>query len=209
MVVENSGKIYRFKLEHNLGFGFAEVYDFTDLSIFDGRVVYVFNRLDKEEKPSYTFSEIRNTGIAIGPIRLNKFPNVRGLHAWKFLLRATDLLMNEIPVTKSLQGLVWKEDDWNNFKKKWYSSNFDIKKELPTYVDYEKVRHLETTILHTPVDVVTKFTMKVILDSNEKVSDYYNLSENENRFPFIQLINTYYPLVKTKKLLNQLALNRK
>ena len=35
MIKENSGKIYRFRLDHNLGYGFAEVYDFTDHSEFD------------------------------------------------------------------------------------------------------------------------------------------------------------------------------
>ena len=51
MTAENSGKVYRFKLDYNLGLGFAEVYDFTDLSMFDGRDVYVYNRHDEEAIP--------------------------------------------------------------------------------------------------------------------------------------------------------------
>ncbi len=59
MVAENSGKIYRFKLDHDLGFGFAEVYDFTDeLSMLDGRIVYVYDKCDKEEKLNYELVEI-------------------------------------------------------------------------------------------------------------------------------------------------------
>ena len=54
MITENSGKIYRFKLDHDLGFGFAEVYDFTDHSMFDGRLVYVYDKIDKIKKgPSF------------------------------------------------------------------------------------------------------------------------------------------------------------
>src|SRR5690242_13548540 len=103
MIIENSGKIYRFKLDHNLGFGFAEVYDFTDeLSMLDGRLVYVFNKHDKEPKPTYDLSEIRKTGIALGPIRLHTFPNTRGLHAWKFILQTDKLLLSELPETKEL-----------------------------------------------------------------------------------------------------------
>ena len=65
MIVENSGNIYRFKLDHDLGFGFAEVYDFTDeLSMLDGRIVYVYVKHDKEEKAKYELSEIRKTGIS-------------------------------------------------------------------------------------------------------------------------------------------------
>jgi hypothetical protein len=206
MIAENSGKIYRFKLDHALGFGFAEVYDFTDLSMFDGRIIYVYHKHDREAKASYDVEEIQNTGIALGPIRLNQFPNIRGLHAWKFLFQTQHLLIHELPETKELQGLHWKEDNWDNFKEKWYSSDYDIKKELPTYVDYEKVRHLETRVLNSTTGVVKKFTMKVILDRGEKVSDYYDLIDIGNKFMFVALVNTYYPLETTVEFLKQLPI---
>lgn len=202
MIKENSGKIYRFNLEHDLGFGFAEVYDFTDLSMFDGRIVYVYNRLDKDEKASYELSEIRNTGIALGPIRLHKFPNIRGLHSWRFLFQTNNLLITELPETKELIGLEWTDDNWNNFNK-WYNSNYE-KKEHPTFIDYEKIRHLETRIINPPLAVVKKFTMKNVLDNKKKFSDYYDLSERGNKNLFVQMINTYYPLEKTKELLKLL-----
>jgi hypothetical protein len=203
MIAENSGKIYRFKLEHGLGFGFAEVYDFTDHSIFDGRLVYVFNRLDIDEKTNYNFSEIRKTGVALGPIRLYKFPNTRGLHSWKFLLKADDLLITELPETKELQAFQKLYDNWDDFKGQWYVSNY-AKKQERVYVDYEKVRHLETRIINSPLYVMKEFTMKVILDKNEKVSHYYDLSELGNQNIFVYLINTYYPLTKTTEYLKQL-----
>jgi len=203
MITENSGKVYRFKLDHNLGFGFAEVYDFTDYSTFDGRVVYVFNRLDKEEKSGYDILEIGKTGIAIGPIRLHKFPNTRGVHAWKFILKNENFLITELPETKELQALRSNDDNWNNFKLKWYNSNYD-KQKLPDYVDYAEVRHLETRIINPPSGVVTKFTMKVIIDNNEQVSKYYDLSDLGTKNMFVQMINTYYPLIRTKELLKQL-----
>jgi len=202
MIVENSGKVYRFKLEHDLGYGFAEIYDFTDYSMFDGRLVYVYNRLDIDERPEYNIIDIRKSGIALGPIRLYKFPAARGLHSWKYLFTADELLTTEIPVTKELQSMHSKEDNWANFKW-WYYSNQD-KKQLPTYVDYEKVRHLETRIINAPSGVVRESTMKVILDRKENVSDYYDLSQQSNKNLFVYLINTYYPLSKTKQFLKQL-----
>jgi hypothetical protein len=203
MIAENSGKIYRFKLDQNLGFGFAEIYDFTDDSMFDGRIVYVFNRSDKGEELNYELSEIRESGIALGPIRLHKFPNTRGLHSWKFILQTKDLLIHDLPETKELQGLHWLDNNWDNFKGKWYNSNYD-KKGLPIYVDYDQLRHLETRIVNPPSGVVTKFTMKVILDKKEKVSDYYNLSELGTKNMFVQMVNTYFSLAKTKVFLKQL-----
>ena len=206
MITDNSGKIYRFKLDHDLGFGFAEVYDFTDeLSMLDGRLVYVYNRYDKEEKPAYELSEIRKEGVALGPIRLHKFPNTRGLHSWKYLFKTDKFLIEQLPDTKELQGLHWKHDNWDNFKKQWYNSNYDMR-QLPTYVDYEKVRYLETRIINSPTGVATKFTMKVLLDNKESVSDYYDLSELGNKNMFVQMVNTYYPLKKTKEFLRQLPL---
>jgi hypothetical protein len=203
MIKENSGKIYRFKLEHNFGYGFAEVYDFTDHSMFDGRIVYAYNRCDKEQKSNYEFSEIRKAGIALGPIRLYKFPNVRGLGAWKFLLKTNDLLINEIPTTKNLRGMLEKDNNWDNLSD-WYDSDFDIRTEMPKFVPYKKVRYLETRILNGPSGIEKKLTMKVILDSKMKVSDYYDLNNLGDKNMFVQMINTYYPLTKTKEFLKQL-----
>jgi len=202
MIKENSGKIYRFKLDHDLGYGFAEVYDFTDHSMFDGRIVYVYNRRDKKDEINYVLSEIKETGIALGPIRLYKFPAARGLNSWKYLFKSDELIITELPETKELHGLSFKDDNWNNFKT-WYKSNRDFKKPL-VYIDYEKVRHLETRIINAPSGVAKEFTMKVILDNKEKVSDYYDLSELGNKNLFVYLINTYYPLDKTKIYLKQI-----
>ncbi len=202
MIKENSGKVYRFKLDHDLGFGFAEVYDFTDHSMFDGRIVYVYNRHNKTEQKGYIFSDIRATGIALGPIRLNKFPNTRGLHSWKYLFQTKDLMIDSFPETKELRGLESKDDNWDNIGD-WYSSNYDPK-QMPTFVPYKSVRHLETRIINSPSGVATKLTMKIILDNGQKVTDFYDLNNLGDKNMFVQMINTYYPLSKTKLFLKQL-----
>lgn len=202
MIKENSGKIYRFKLDHNLGYGFAEVYDFTDHSLFDGLIVYVYSRYDPIDERSYNLADIKVTGIALGPIRLYKFPNTRGLHAWKYLFQTDELLISSIPETKELRGLYTKDNNWNNLGD-WYNSHYDSRK-LPDFVSYEKVRYLETRIVHASTGVATKFTMKVLLDNGKNVSDYYDLNDLGNSNMFVQMINTYYPLSKTKDYLNQM-----
>ena len=201
MIKDNSGKIYRFKLDHDLGYGFAEVYDFTDQSMFDGRIVYVYNRHDKKDEKNYILSGIKETGIALGPIRLYKFPAARGLHSWKYLFQSHELIIAEIPETKELHGLEFKDNNWSNFKT-WYKSGRDFNAPL-VYIDYEEIRYLETRIINAPSGIVKEFTMKVILDNNQKVSNYYDLSELENKNLFVYLINTYYPLDKTKRFLKQ------
>lgn len=206
MIRENSGKIYRFKLDHALGYGFAEVYDFTDHSKFDGLVVYVYNRHDKTEQKAYSYPGIARAGMALGPIRLYKYPNTRGLHSWKFLFQTDTLMIDSLPETKELRGLESKDDNWDNLGD-WYSSNYDPD-QMPVFVPYEKVRHLESRIVNSPAGVATKFTMKLLLDSEGKVADYYDLADLAYRNMFVQLINTYYPLKKTKLFLKQLPVAR-
>lgn len=203
MIAENSGKCYRFKLEHDLGYGFAEIYDCTDeSSMFDGRLVYVFNKLHTKDKKEFNISEIRSSGIALGPIRLYKTPAARGLHSWKFIFKTDDLLITKIPMTKEHHSAGFKDDNWANLNI-WYKSGRDFKNDI-VYVDYEEVRHLETRIISSPSGVAREFTMKVILDRNENVSDYYDLSDVGNKNLFSYLINTYYPLKATKKYIKQI-----
>jgi hypothetical protein len=101
-----------------------------------------------------------------------------------------------------LRGLHHKNDNWAELAD-WYQAPYDLMK-LPNYVLYEEVRYLETRILNGPGRVVKKFTMKALLDSGKKVSDYYSLKELGTKNMYVQLINTYYPLEQTKQFLMDL-----
>ncbi len=202
MIKENSGKIYRFKLDHNFGFGFAEIYDFTDFSEFDGRIIYTFNRIDKDEKADYDLKRITESGISLGPIRCVSFPGTRGKYATKYIGQRTDLIINEIPVTKEFQGLLINKNNWNNLKK-WYRSD-KFEQLNSKFVNYNELRNLETRVLSSIVGISTKLTMKKIIDENKKVSDFYDLSQMGNLNLFVQLINTYYPIEITEKLLTEI-----
>jgi hypothetical protein len=202
VIKENSGKIYRFKLDHNFGFGFAEIYDFTNFSEFDGRIIYTFNRIDKDEKSEYNLKEITESGVSLGPIRSVSFPKTRGKYATKYIGQRTDLIINKIPVTKEFHGLLINENNWNNLKK-WYCSD-KFEKLHSNFVNYNELRNLETRILSSIVGIATKLTMKNIIDENKKVSDFYDLSQIGNLNSFVQLINTYYPIEKTEKLLTEI-----
>ena len=125
MIKENSGKIYRFKLDHNQGYGFAEIYDFTDLYEFDGRIIYVYNLIEDKPKPKYDLDIIYKSGISIGPIRLMSFPGTRGKYASKYIGQRNDLLINEIPETKELNGIIIEKSNWNDFDKWYRSDNFE------------------------------------------------------------------------------------
>ena len=97
MIPDNSGKIYRFAMDHELGYGFAEVYDFTDDSPFDGRYVYVYDRVEEVIRKDYDIADIRSSNIAPEPITLYKFPNVKGIRSWKYLFQTSDFLITTRP----------------------------------------------------------------------------------------------------------------
>tara|TARA_R110000868_G_C10575404_1_gene738131 strand:- start:50 stop:664 length:615 start_codon:yes stop_codon:yes gene_type:complete len=202
VITENSGKIYRFKLDHNFGFGFAEIYDFTDISEFDGKIIYTFNRIDSEEKSDYDLKKITESGISFGPIRTVSFPGTRGKYATKYIGQRTDLMINEIPVTKEYHGLLINENNWDNLTKWYFSDKFE--KLHSNFVNYSELRNLETRILSSIVGIATKLTMKKIIDENKKVSDFYDLRQMGNLNLFVQLINTYYPIELTEKLLTEI-----
>jgi hypothetical protein len=201
MKKENSGKVYRFKLDHDLGFGFAEVYDFTELAS-DGLIVYVYNRHDVDSRHLYIHSEIKRKGIALGPLRLYRRPNVRGLYAWKYLFQIQEFLIEEIPPSKEFQG-VHPGTNWDASGKRWYRSDYDNRK-LPDYVEHSEIRDLETRIWNATPGIVKKFTMKVLLDKNLDVREYYDLQELGNLNMFVQLVNTYYSTEKARIYLKQL-----
>lgn len=202
MVSENSGKIYRFAMDHGFGFAFAEVYDFTDYSPFEGRYTYVFNKIDLVAGRVYNISNIRSSGIALGPIAFYKFPNVRGIGAWKLIGQTKDFLLTERPPSKELRGMHHVNDNWDELGD-WYRAPYDFNK-LPEYGPYELVRNLETRILNGPGSVVMKLTMKTILDGGKKVSDYYDLTQLGTKNMYVQLINTYYSLERAKTFLKDI-----
>jgi hypothetical protein len=205
MIEENSGVFFLFKLDFNLGFGFAEAYDFTDYHSADGNIVFVYNRIDRDIKKSYKVEEITSSGIALGPMRMFKYPNSRGIGAWKYLFKHNIFILKEPNITKEAQDLTPLTYDWNSLKR-WHKSNWNSK-EQPEYVTYSEVRFLETGILNSGSGVVKKSTMKKLIDTGEDVAKYYDLSELGNRNMFLQLINTYYPLEKTLKLIELIPLN--
>ena len=208
MILKNSGKLFQFKLEHDLGYGFAEQYDFSDRSTFDGLSAYVYNLVVKTPKEKYTLEEFRNSGIALGPITLWKYPNVRGTGAWKFLFQTDDLLITKEPPYKSLRALIVKDNNWDNLNP-WFKYSNETNFESLDFVPYKEIRGLEQRVMHLPTRMVTKFTMKNLIDKGMQVSEYYDLANEANKFTFLELINTYYPLTKTKLLLTDIPVAKK
>jgi len=206
MIRENSGKFFRFKLDFGLGYGFAEVYDFSDEYPVDGNIVFVYKRIDEEIKKNYNSSEITSSGIGLGPITLAGHPNSRGVGAWKYLFKSDTFLIEERPITKDAQDLNPLIYNWDTLKQ-WHKSDWDTKRG-PIYVRHNDVRSLETRIINSTSGVVKKTTMKKIIDEDKNLVKYYDLSELGNRNMFLQLINTYYSADKTEGLIGLISIDQ-
>ena len=204
MIKDNSGKFFRFKLDFGFGFGFGEVYDFTDIHSADGTKVFVYNRIDSDAKKSYNLTDITNSGINLGPISLYRYPNSRGIGAWKYLLKSDNHIIEDTPITKESPQLTPWTYDWSMVQN-WYKSDRDPVKKSE-FLPYEQVRHLETRILNSNSSIVKKATMKLLIDNDRNVAEYYDLFDIGNANMFVQLVNTYYSTEKCRKLIQLVTL---
>jgi hypothetical protein len=158
MIIENSGKIYEFKLEHDLGYGYCQYNDFTDISKFEGKLISVFNLIRKDNESIPTIKTKIDSPVLFGPHPLLKAPNSRGKAAWKYVGQV---------ITASIPEIVFKRVRDHHIKKDWnkligwhYYKNF---KESGPDCNYEEVRHLELPVLYGMKTVETRTTMQLLL----------------------------------------------
>ena len=202
MKASNSGLIYAFPLDHGLGYGFAELYDFTDESVFDGRFVFVYNLISEAKPSAFDIDLLRKSGVALGPIVLFSFPGTRGKGAWRLLGKIEgDFFLNQWPVAKDLRGVDNKYPNWNKYDR-WHLRGPG--QDPLTYFPYDEIRRYETMMLNSTTSVVQKFSMKQVIDSGKNVADFYDLSDWAVLNAYKQLLNTYYPEKVVERLTSEL-----
>ena len=185
----NKSKIYRLQLNHNCGEMFAILDDFTHVSEFDGRIVSVFQTLEKLHLSKQSRSSSRYS--LLGPFFLFKMPSKRKDKNWEFIENSTEIY-SSIPPTKTTNYITIGNPNWNMIPQ-WlvngdeYDSSGNVK-----FVNYSAVRSLETRILQTPNGVCIKATMLQLLKSGKDVWEYYDIGELGNRNLFEELVNTYF-----------------
>jgi len=200
MNTEYSGNIYSIKLNFDLGYVYAELLDYSDVQEFDGILVQIYSyNVINQPKNIDDIEVIKSKGILFGPVPINKYPNIKGKYAWKYIGK-TNNYSKESLWFKNLRGLINEDDNWNNlkpwFKSKAFSNDSDY-----IECDYKEVRRLETLILNHSEMVKIKVTMLYLITKGENVEDFYDLNKIGNRNMYLQLINTYFDVTKTEKLL--------
>ncbi len=201
---QKSGIIFRFSLEFDMGFGYAEQDDFSDVYTFDGILILVYKLIDKEIVDR-SAEEIKQSGVLFGPVPIFRYPPPRGKNKWKPIHQTTDFLIKVWPVFKMYQGNDGKNKDWSKLLPKWRITDRSDSTSDLVFKDYETLRHIETTILNAAEGVAIKITMMKIIEEGKKVSDFYDLRLVGDRNMYLQLVNTYYDRETAETLLEDIG----
>jgi len=203
MNTENSGKLYILPLDYEFGYVYAELLDYSDTQSFDGILVRIY-ALDcdaSKKVGEYPIEDIVSSNVIFGPVPINKYPNVKGKNAWKYIGKNVNYTRNSL-FFKRLRGLLFKSKNWEDletwFKFEWDNDDFEA-----IQCTYDEVRNLETTILNHLDGIKVMVTMMKIIEKGEKVKDYYNLLELGMINLYIRLVNTYYSKEESKELLKE------
>lgn len=189
MVKENSGKIYFMPLAFDLGFALCKLFDYTDTAPFDGALVSVLQRQFNSAEEIPSIDEIDKLEILFGLLPLNKYPNIKGKGAWKYIGQ-TMHLTKEKPVFKGTVERValHRAIDWATVNE-WYKIDINGKQK---FSDYESVRRFETRVLYDMNSIEMRATMHFLLLNGKKVENYYDLTIEQNRNLYLQMINTSF-----------------
>lgn len=183
------------------GFAYAQVIDFTDLSTFDGRLVYVYDVNETLYINSEDIEKISSCSIQFGPGCLFDFPATRGKYAWKYLGETDNVITEEWPLFKDCQGSLLNKD-WSQYGM-WFIHGGPDKEVRSAYIDdYETVRRMETTILQTHHGIPIKITMMHLINKDRDVSECYDMTDATNRNMYVQIVNTYYSKERATDLLS-------
>ena len=199
MIEENSGKIYQFKLEHNFGFAYCELTDFTDITKFSGKLVSVFSFIESKVHANPDIEQIVHSPLLFGPHPLLKFPNIKGKGAWKFIGKLKKI---------SIPNIIFKDvrdnhtnKDWTKLKGWHRVKDFEV---VGEDCDYEEVRNLELPVLYGMKEIEMRTTMQLLLMNKKSIKDYYDLRDFHVRNIYIQTVNTSFCLSDANKYLNEI-----
>lgn len=178
-----SGTILEFKVPLNLGYAYCKILDFREIRKFDGVLVKVFDHI--VEKPINDIKILTLKDLLFGTRRMPYLPGTRGKGAWKIkgvLISEDD---NIIPDFKyCIKDAAFLEDEstvgpWDAVK--------NIRNYIPS--DYEKVKHLEDTIVSFRPVILIRTAMEYCRINNIDVRKKFDLKMTINDLVYKQMMN--------------------
>jgi len=178
-----SGSILEFKVPLNLGYAYCKILDFRYIREFDGVLVKVFNHFAKE--PIKDITILREKDWLFGARRMPWLPGTRGKGAWKFKGVLIDENDNVIPDFKYCLADSYLVENPAKI------GPWDAVKNINNYVpsDYEKVKHLEDTVLSTRPGIERRTAMEYCRMHGRNIKKLFDLNEVGNKIVYTQMMN--------------------
>jgi hypothetical protein len=202
MKPDKTASIFKFKLPYDLGYGYAEIINVEESHTFR-YLITVYNIFDVDDSVDMKINDIVSQPVYLGPLNINKFPNVKGLNAWKLIGTIIRHKIQYNPV-KNYRGIINKYD-WSTLSP-WYIVNWHLGSSEADLIkkQYEEVRHLETLILSHKDSIPEKVAIRLHIDRGDNLTDFLNFNDLGSVNIYLQVINTYYPKEKTVDLIKVL-----
>ncbi len=178
-----SGTILEFKVPLDIGYAYCKILDFRYIRKFDGVLIKVFDYIVKT--PLDDITELASKELLFGARRMPDLPGTRGKGAWKnkgVLISDDD---NLIPDFKyCIKGAAFLEDEskvgpWDAVK--------NINNHLTS--SYEKIRHLEDTIVSPRLAIEIRTGMEYYRINNIRIDKKFDMTRTINDLVYKQMIN--------------------
>lgn len=177
-----SSTILEFKLPINLGYAYCKILDFRYIREFDGVLVKVFDYFT--QKPLTDIDILSQKDWLFGARRMPWLPGTRGKGAWKFkgvLISEDDDIIPDFKYC--IKSSPFVEDDsvlepWNIVR------NINIC--IPSV--YEKVGHLEDTVVSTRPGIAIRTAMEYCRIHNMEIGNYFDLNDSVNLIVYKQMM---------------------
>ncbi len=185
------GSVFEYKLPLNIGFGYCKVIDFRNIRKFDGIIVKVFDYISKE--PLKEIGCLGNVDYLFGARRLSDIPNTRGKGAWKMkgvLISADDNVIPDFKYSNKSSPLVKDESTVSP----WFVVK-DINKTSEIQYSYDKVRHLEDTVITGQLGIELRTAMEYMRINKIDIRKHFDITVTTNWNIYRTMINT--PIYKS------------
>jgi hypothetical protein len=180
-----SGTIFEYKIPMDIGYGYCKVLDFRYIREFDGVLVKVFDNIVKE--PITDINILRDKNWLFGARRMPWLPGSRGKNAWKMkgVLIADD--DDVIPDFKYCLGDSYLVEDPSKIGPWFAVRNINELSKDP--YSYEKVSHLENTVVSTRGAIEKRTAMEYCRINNLDLKIRFDLEDIATRIAYWQMIN--------------------
>lgn len=180
-----SGSIFQFKVPMDIGYAYCKVFDFRHIRQIDGVLVKVYEYIVKEPIKDINF--LKDKDWLFGARRMHDLPSSRGKGAWKFmgvLIAEDDNIIPDFKYSNKTAPFIEDESTITE----WYAIK-NLRESTDKICSYEKVRHLENTIISSQRGIEIRTAMEYYRISGLDIKKDFDLEDMSNWSNYHSMIN--------------------